>query len=528
MTTAAHLRPIVRITSVILSALLLSSPALAGFEWMPAPTPQGPPMPAAINAAKAKPTPKPPYVSPTVRAFQERAKIQRPDGWGHILTPPAPGQAQAANSVVKTTPPSTNGMQTLTMGGDNDFGENPRTAGMQHKTIGKKQNEDGFKTAEITAETESESETKKEPKATDSNAPVSLTEGLDKSHSIAKTDMSDKDKMRAMAKAQMSDTRRKKAIKSLPSSLSPVTSKKPSAVHANVDTRHYNNAIGFGIDMPLAFALGQIIPEGYTYALEQGVNLGTKVSWNGGKPWPVVVQDMIAPLGLNVAVQGTKAYISRSGAPLQLAAHDQGSSAKSARKTTRARPSKTQSTSQREKAADAKNEAKRRRLSSASGSTRSPLRKTNHRMKATNPLIPESTDKKPKQYDDGIQEPVPVTKRTKRDQPLPDHILRQRAKTPDQPIQITEHAVQFWQAHKGQNLRDVLISWSPKANIELDWESTEDYRLAENVLIHDTFSNALVEMFTEHLTEARAPEVSFVETAKDGKAAKLIVKDRRS
>lgn len=509
MASAAPFRPIVRLLSVAFSTLILISPAHAGFEWMPAPTPQGPPvqMPSPL---KTTPEAKPPYVPPTARAFQQRAKIQRPDGWGDLLTPAAPGMAPTSAS------PTKGGMQTLRMnddnsghsGDDNNMESDPRTAGMQHKRIASDDAGD-FKTTETEAPAPQET-------SQETNAPQSLTEGFEDPNKVNMSELGNEAKMREMANAQTSGVQMRR-MKPLPTHASTQHNapqkRKPSAVHSNIDTHHYANAVGFGIDLPLAFALGQIIPEGYTYALEQGVNLGAKVSWNGGQPWPKVIQDMIAPLGLNVSIQDNKAFISQSGAPLQLAGSGKSSpkAAPDSSYEPTAKPAPTKTYAAR---ADAPNQ--------------SPRRTQPNRMQVTNPLVPDITDAKPAQPDDGIKDPAPITKRTRMNQPLPDHILRQRARTEDQPITLSQHSVQFWQAHKGQNLRDVLIRWSPKANIELDWESTEDYRLAENVLINDTFSNALIEIFTQHLTDARAPEVSFVDTAKDGKVAKLIVKDRKS
>ncbi len=59
---------------------------------------------------------------------------------------------------------------------------------------------------------------------------------------------------------------------------------------------------GFGSDLPLALALRQIVPPKYGFAFGDNVNPGYRVSWTGGKPWNIVVQDMIAPLQLHLQV----------------------------------------------------------------------------------------------------------------------------------------------------------------------------------------------------------------------------------
>ena len=96
------------------------------------------------------------------------------------------------------------------------------------------------------------------------------------------------------------------------------------------------------------------------------------------------------------------------------------------------------------------------------------------------------------------------------------------------PVHSPARKTQLWQAHRGQNLRDILITWSPQANVELSWEATENYLLEQNVLINDTFDNAVIRIFTENLAHTHAPEVSFVKSDADGSLSKLIIKDRNS
>lgn len=65
----------------------------------------------------------------------------------------------------------------------------------------------------------------------------------------------------------------------------------------------YTDAVGFGRDLPLALALSQVVPAEYSYAFAQNVNVGTMVSWQGGKPWNVVLDEMLAPNGMKADIQ---------------------------------------------------------------------------------------------------------------------------------------------------------------------------------------------------------------------------------
>lgn len=68
---------------------------------------------------------------------------------------------------------------------------------------------------------------------------------------------------------------------------------------------------GFGSDMPLALALRQVVPPSYAFSFGDDVNAGYRVSWDGGKPWNQVVNDMIAPLGLVAVIRGKQVIISK-------------------------------------------------------------------------------------------------------------------------------------------------------------------------------------------------------------------------
>lgn len=63
-------------------------------------------------------------------------------------------------------------------------------------------------------------------------------------------------------------------------------------------------ARGFGHDVPLAFAIRQIVPT--TLHVEYGgtIDRDVRVSWTGGLPWRKVLQNTISPLGIHAAQSG--------------------------------------------------------------------------------------------------------------------------------------------------------------------------------------------------------------------------------
>ncbi|MGB0720059.1 MAG: hypothetical protein ACPGRX_06275, partial [Bdellovibrionales bacterium] len=88
----------------------------------------------------------------------------------------------------------------------------------------------------------------------------------------------------------------------------------PAAVPAYTQPQVFEEAVGFGSDVPLVLALRQVVPADYSYSFGPSVNPGYRVSWIGGQGWDRVVADMIAPLGYRVSIQGKTLHIYMDGA----------------------------------------------------------------------------------------------------------------------------------------------------------------------------------------------------------------------
>ena len=71
---------------------------------------------------------------------------------------------------------------------------------------------------------------------------------------------------------------------------------------------------GFASQVPLALALRQILPVGYSFSIDQNVGMDTLVSYKGGKPWRDTLDEMLAPAGLVEHVQGSTVTIDRAAA----------------------------------------------------------------------------------------------------------------------------------------------------------------------------------------------------------------------
>lgn len=67
---------------------------------------------------------------------------------------------------------------------------------------------------------------------------------------------------------------------------------------------------GFGSDVTLAIALRQIAPAQYQFAFDDEIDLSQLVSWQGGKPWKIVLGDLLGSLGHGMRVDGNIVFVS--------------------------------------------------------------------------------------------------------------------------------------------------------------------------------------------------------------------------
>lgn len=68
---------------------------------------------------------------------------------------------------------------------------------------------------------------------------------------------------------------------------------------------------GYGTDIPLSFAVRQIVPKGIRVIYGPDVTPETPVSWSGGKAWSEVLRDSLKPRRLRLLLAGQTATITR-------------------------------------------------------------------------------------------------------------------------------------------------------------------------------------------------------------------------
>lgn len=71
------------------------------------------------------------------------------------------------------------------------------------------------------------------------------------------------------------------------------------------------NARGFGHEVPLSFAVRQIVPAKLRVSYANRLDTDALVNWQGGEPWNVVLVNAVKPLGYQVWVSSTTVHIYR-------------------------------------------------------------------------------------------------------------------------------------------------------------------------------------------------------------------------
>lgn len=247
---------------------------------------------------------------------------------------------------------------------------------------------------------------------------------------------------------------------------------------------------GFGSDLALVIALQQIVPAGYQFSFAPGVNPGSVVSWQGGKPWPQVLKAALDEHGLGFQVQNNVVVVSHGEttyAPVKKqAAKTSVPAAVPAQRdlpvdmidTATHRPSLQKTpyevtedsavpaglpqepvTIRRQKPSsllEKQGDAVKKKQATAPEFSEPVIEENNrHVVTATNTTAPQTRVAAPKMPADPVILPTP------------------------------------WKAERGATMRDVLTNWSKKAGVELYWSIDYDFRIQEDVAYNGTFDEAV-------------------------------------
>lgn len=280
------------------------------------------------------------------------------------------------------------------------------------------------------------------------------------------------------------------------------------------ETAAFDAVEGFGSDMPLALALQQIAPPGYTFSFGDGVNPGVRVSWEGGsKPWNQVIDDTLKPLGLSSEVRGMIVHIknpaSASALPAEKPTGKLGALDEKSAADTKSKPVKTAFSAQelrRKNVKDPGESAKPQPISIASAEAAAAIEPTSGSPKTTSPAAEPKTTVSAKPA-------IPPVELASVEPPKDD--TKHFFSTPG-----------IWKAAQGENLKDILGAWSKQAGVALIWNATHDYVVESAMTLDDSFQTAVQTIVDKGVKGENKPVFTFEDPAAQGKSGILIVEDK--
>lgn len=324
---------------------------------------------------------------------------------------------------------------------------------------------------------------------------------------------------------------------------------------------------GFGRDLPLVIALQQVAPAGHQFSFAPGVNPGTIVSWEGGKPWQNVMKDMLAPQALDYQLQGNVVVVghaTQSGyAPLP--SDSSSMSDMPSDQTAEAAPAAAVSsepvTIRRQRPASASAFTDENRTAGTQPSLDTPAKAAAAPAAGVMSYPPETAGSRPvavtsvppaaKQSlsEAPVSEasgdlavpppmsadmspapemveaaPAPVVTEAPTQLVEPKAEAKAEAKTEAAPevAAATQKAGEPWTGTKGATLRDTLQSWSQAAGVELYWSIDYDYKLKGNVKYTGSYDEAVGSLL-DQFASVRPQPYGQLHQGKDGPRV-LIVK----
>ncbi len=304
---------------------------------------------------------------------------------------------------------------------------------------------------------------------------------------------------------------------------------------------------GFGSDIPLALAMQQIVPPGYSYAFDPDINPGTRLNWNGGKPWNEVLEDAVRPGDMRIEISGNTVRVRQTWASAEDMMQTAAVTAKPGSMAfpslppvsaimqpvpvapvamppmaapsfgedimppqsypRRARPGMPES-AMPSMGAGSDIEWTPQNMAAAPPAPMSPVmpgmpipRPPEGGMYAPVPLTPSMPS--PPAATGAV--PMPLTPPSMASAPVlaPPGTVSSPMGTVSRVLD--PHEIGYWQAEQGASLKDTLGRWSSAAGVALLWNSAYDYVMPMPVRLHATFPEALTQILSSYNTADPRP-----------------------
>lgn len=278
----------------------------------------------------------------------------------------------------------------------------------------------------------------------------------------------------------------------IPVTAVPIDAPAPVDQSAGMGAQSGDVLSGFGDDLPLVIALQQVAPAGYQFAFSPGVDLGQRVSWQGGKPWRDVARDMLGSKGLTFDIRDDNVMmVMPQGTQmpgLQTAQVSPPPPPAAPVKTVDIRRQKPNNLASRIRAALGDEEVPVQATTQSNRSAAEELTSDWDDAEA-DAMAQSGALNNDEQYAAAPGEdlsPIELTAQNKS--------LRKPAAAMSTPSAMPTGQ---WRADAGMTLRDVLQGWAGQAGVDFFWSIDYDYRLRDNVSLGGTFTQAASQLLDQ-------------------------------
>ena len=287
--------------AVLTLCVLQATPAQAGFDWTPPEKTEAIPMPEAPAPEVKKEDVLPPVEFPNQEDALPDATDSKEDG-----ADDEGADSKAPKMKVKVLNPAHKDDQSDTAEKDDAYNPPPIIPEHQDKKdVAPMPTEDAGDNVDVTPMPQDDAKSSGDRSLSINPFPL----GKDKKDETAKQE---KEETPVVLSPDMDEDLNNIDVKDVTDDKAPKDA--PSEGIKWNAPQHFDVVEGFGKDMPLAMALGQIVPHKYAYSFGKGVNPGVSISWEGGKPWNEVLDDALKPLGLHAQIINDILSISKDGA----------------------------------------------------------------------------------------------------------------------------------------------------------------------------------------------------------------------
>lgn len=306
-------------------------------------------------------------------------------------------------------------------------------------------------------------------------------------------------------------------------------------------TPAYEETVGFGSDIPLVLAMRQIVPPEFSFSFDEGVNLGARISWTGGRPWDEVLAEAVRPMDVHVVISGNTVWLRKGWydseaqqrmapvaepvpapiAPPVSAVSSQQPALEMTPPTVEPVPlplSAFEPTTPPAPAAnqpadteDLQSYPRRQRPVSLFPEEPAPTAPSAIAEGGSSPSLPiplmKALPPPPEPADERGVVPSPFTTPSVVEPSFAPAAPVAPPPSPQAAVPAPERAVVgnpvmdpmeilYWQAEPGASLRAVMTDWAGRANVALVWSSPRDYMLPAPVRMHGTFPEAVTNLLT--------------------------------